>query len=67
MFAECWIVFRRVSRRVRTADGYRVQADYEPAYVCLDYGDAARFRDAMTEETGEPAQIGRSRLWTKGE
>lgn len=66
MFAECFIVFRRVTRRVRSGDGYRVAADYEPAFVCLDYGEAARFRDAITEATGEPAQVGRSRIWTRG-
>lgn len=66
MFAECFIVFRRVTRRVRSGDGYRVAADYEPACVCLGYDEAARFRDAITEATGEPAQVGRSRIWTRG-
>ena len=66
MFAECFIVFRRSSRRVRTADGYRVRADYEPACVCLGYDEASRFRDAITEATGEPAMVGRSRIWTMG-
>lgn len=66
MFADCYIVFRRVTRRVRSGDGYRVAADYEPACVCAEYGDAARFRDAITEATGEPALIGRSKLWARG-
>lgn len=63
MFSDCYIVFRRVTRRRRTGSGVRVEASYEPAYVAEDYGAAARFRDALTEETGEPAQMGRARLW----
>ena len=65
--AECFVVLRRVTSTRRRMDGTRaVEASYEPAYVAEDYGVAARFRDALTRETGEPAAIGRARLW-KGE
>lgn len=67
MLVDCYVVFRCVTRRYRALDGSVARrVDYDPAFVAEDRDAACRFRDALTEETGEPARLGRSKLWKEG-
>ena len=65
MFADCLILFRQVPVRHRTRDGRRsyTAAELQPVYVVEDPALARELRDALEDECGMPAHIGRARLW----
>lgn len=65
MFEDCLIVFRQVPVRHRTRDGGRSHtgAELRPVYVATDPRAAGRLKDALEEEGGTPACIGRAKLW----
>lgn len=69
MFEDCLIVFRQVPVRHMTRDGRRSYpgAELRPVYVTTDPLAARRFKEALEDEGGMPACIGRAKLWREND